>query len=173
MGGIAGYDPKDPYSRQVPVPDYRKALTGDIRGLKVGVVRELLDTERLGLNPQLRQAVIAAAGVLGELGATVKEVSLPLAAECGYITRAITHVERVSLHSDWLRQRPRDYHHNTRVAFITGNLIPGQVYYKAQKLRAMVRQQVLELLEEVDVLVQPTMDGPAEVINLEARVGSQ
>ena len=173
MGGIAGYDPKDSYTRQVPVPDYRKALTGDIHGLKVGVVRELLDTEGLGLNPQLRQAVIAAAGLLGELGAAVKEVSLPLAAQCGYITRAITHVERVSLHPDWLRQRPQDYHHNTRVAFITDNLIPAQVYYKAQKLRAMVRQQVLELLEEVDVLVQPTMDGPAEVINLEARVGSQ
>ena len=44
LGGIAGYDPKDPYTRRVPVPDYRKALTGDIRGLKVGVVRELLDT---------------------------------------------------------------------------------------------------------------------------------
>ena len=173
LGGIAGYDPKDPYTRRVPVPDYRKALTGDIRGLKVGVVRELLDTDDLGLNPQLRQAVIAATGLLGELGAEVKDVSLPLATQCGFITRAITHVERVSLHPDWLRQRPQDYHHNTRVAFITGNLIPGQVYYKAQKLRAMVRQQVLELLEEVDVLVHPTMSGPAELINLEARVVSQ
>ena len=173
MGGIAGYDPKDPYTRLVPVPDYRKGLTGDIRGLKVGVVRELFDTEELGLNPQLRQAVIAAAGLLGKLGAEVKDVSLPLAAQCGYITRAITHVERVSLHPDWLRQRPQDYHHNTRVAFMTGNLVPGQVYYKAQKLRGMVRQQVLDLLEDVDVLVQPTMAGPADVINLEARVGSQ
>lgn len=173
IGGIAGYDPKDPYTRQVPVPDYRKSLTGDIRGLKVGIVRELFDTEELGLNPQLRQSVLAAAGLLGELGAEVKDVSLPLAAQSGFITRAITHVERVSLHPDWLRQRPEDYHHNTRVAFMTGNLVPGQVYYKAQKLRAMVRQQVLELLEDVDVLLQPTMSGPAEIINLEARVGGQ
>lgn len=171
--GIAGYDPKDSYTRRVPVPEYRKSLTGDVRGLKVGVVRELLDTEELGLNPELRQSVVAAAGLLGELGAQVKDVSLPLAAQCGYITRAITHVERVSLHPDWLRQRPQDYHHNTRVAFMTGNMVPGRVYYKAQKLRAMVRQQVLDLLEEVDVLVQPTMGGPADVINLEARVSSQ
>ena len=67
-----------------------------------------------------------------------------------YNGMAVSSLERVSLHPDWLRQRPQDYHHNTRVAFITGNLIPGQVYYKAQKLRAMVRQQVLELLEEVE-----------------------
>ena len=173
IGAIAGYDPKDPYTRQVPVPDYRQALTGDIRGLKVGIVRELLDTEELELNPQVRQAVIAAAGVLGELGAEVKDVSLPLAPHCGYITRTITHVKRVSLHPDWLRQRPQDYHHNTRVAFMTGNIIPAHAYYKAEKLRDLVRRQVLDLLEDVDVLVQPTMGGPAEVINPEARVGSQ
>ena len=173
IGGIAGYDPKDPYTRQIPVPDYRAALTGDIRGVKVGVVRELFDTEELGLNPQQRDAVLAAVGLLGELGAEVKDVSLPLAAQAGYITRAMTHVERVSLHPDWLRQRPEGYHHNTRVAFMTGNLLPAQVYYKALKLRDMVRQQVLELLEDVDVLVHPTTGGPADVINLEARVGSQ
>ncbi|PKB73037.1 MAG: hypothetical protein BZY75_03920 [SAR202 cluster bacterium Io17-Chloro-G7] len=173
LGGIAGYDPKDPYTRQIPVPDYRKALTGDIRGLKVGIVRELFDTEELELNPLQREAVLAAVGLLGELGAEVKDVSLPLAAQSGYITRAMTHVERVSLHPDWLRQRPEGYHHNTRVAFMTGNLLPAQVYYKALKLRDMVRQQVLELLEDVDVLVHPTTGGPADVINLEARVGSQ
>jgi aspartyl-tRNA(Asn)/glutamyl-tRNA(Gln) amidotransferase subunit A len=173
IGGIAGYDPKDPYTRQVPVPDYRKTLTGDIRGIRVGVVRELFDTEELGLNPQLRQAVLTAAGLLGKLGAEVKDVSLPLAAQCGYITRAMTHVERVSLQPDWLRERPQDYHHNTRVAFMTGNLLPAQVYYKALTLRDMVRQQVLELLEDVDVLVQPTMGNTADVINLDARVGSQ
>ena len=36
IGGIAGYDPQDPYTHQVPVPDYQKALTGDLKGLKVG-----------------------------------------------------------------------------------------------------------------------------------------
>ena len=49
--------------------------------------------------------------------------------------RTITHTERVSLHPEWLRERPQDYHPNTRVAFMAGNLIPAQVYYKAQKLR--------------------------------------
>ena len=173
IGGIAGYDPKDPYTRQVPVPDYRKALTGDIKGLKVGVVRELLDPEELDLDPQMRQAVLSAIEVLAELGADVREVSMPLAEKTGYITRAITHVDRVSLHPEWLRERPQDYHYNTRVHFTTANLVPAQVYYKAQKLRSMVRQQVLGLLEEVDVLVQPTSGHPANIINLEQKVESQ
>ena len=173
IGGIAGYDPKDPYTHQVPVPDYQAALTGDIKGLKVGVVRELIDPEELDLDPQMRQAVVSAIEVLAELGADVREVSMPLAEKTGYITRAITHVDRVSLRPEYLRGHAEDYHYNTRVHFTTANLVPAQVYYKAQKLRSMVRQQVLSLLEEVDVLIQPTSAHPANIINLEQKVESQ
>ena len=45
LGAIAGYDPKDPSTWDVPVPDYLSMLTGEIRGLKVGVIRERVDTE--------------------------------------------------------------------------------------------------------------------------------
>ena len=105
--------------------------------------------------------------------AQVKEVSLPLGAKSGVVVRTITHTERVSLHPEWLRQRPQEYHHNTRVAFTAGNLIPAQVYYKAQKLRALIRQEVLQVLNDVDVLVQPTSAGPAEVMTPERLVESK
>jgi aspartyl-tRNA(Asn)/glutamyl-tRNA(Gln) amidotransferase subunit A len=172
IGAIAGYDPKDLYTRQVPVPDYRQTLAGDIKGLRIGLVRDLLDSEQLGLDPQTRDAVVAAAEVLSELGAQVRDISLSLARHAGAIIRTITHTERVSLHPEWLRQRPQDHYPNTRVAFMTGNLIPAQVYYKAQKLRALVRQQVLEALNEVDVLVQPTTSGPAAKMDLSPGVRS-
>jgi aspartyl-tRNA(Asn)/glutamyl-tRNA(Gln) amidotransferase subunit A len=172
IGAIAGYDPKDPYTRQILVPDYRQALIGDIKGLRVGLVRELLDSEQLGLDPQTRDAVVAAAEVLSELGAQARDISLPLAKHAGAIIRTITHTERVSLHPEWLRTQPQDHHPNTRVAFMTGNLIPAQVYYKAQKLRAIVRQQVLEALNEVDVLVQPTSSSPATKMDLSPGVRS-
>ena len=173
IGAIAGYDPKDPYTRQVPVPDYRQALTGDITGLKVGLVQEYLDPGKSGVDPRVRDAIIAAAGVLSELGAEVRDVSLPLSVNCGVAIRTITHVERVSLHPEWLRERPQDYHHNTRVSFSTANLIPAPVYYKAQKMRAMVRREVLGALEEVDVLVQPTSAAPAGVMSMDGTVASK
>ncbi len=161
IGAIAGYDPRDPYTRRVSVPNYQEALTGEVRGLRIGVVRELVDPELSGADPQTSEAVQAAAGLLAEMGAEVKQVSMPISLHTGAIIRTITHTERVSLHPEWLRERPQDYHPNTRVAFMAGNLIPAQVYYKAVKLRAMVRQQVLDLLQEVDVLLQPTSSGPA------------
>ena len=172
IGAIAGYDANDPYTRREPVPDYRQALTGDIRGLKVGLVTELMDPN-LGLNDQTREAVATAAQTLAELGAEVREISLPLAQQSGVIVRTITHTERVSLRPEWLRERPEDYHVNTRIAFMTGNLIPGQVYYKAQKLRAIVRRQVLAALEEVDVLIQPTSSGPAGKLDFTTGVASK
>jgi aspartyl-tRNA(Asn)/glutamyl-tRNA(Gln) amidotransferase subunit A len=143
------------------VPNYQEALTGEVRGLRIGVVRELVDPELSGVDSQTSEAVQAAAGLLAEMGAEVKQVSMPISLHTGAIIRTITHTERVSLHPEWLRERPQDYHPNTRVAFMAGNLIPAQVYYKAVKLRAMVRQQVLDLLQEVDVLLQPTSSGPA------------
>ena len=64
IGGIAGHDPQDPSTRQVPVPDYQAALTGDIKGLKVGVVQELMDPQELDLDPTMRQSVLNAIEVL-------------------------------------------------------------------------------------------------------------
>ena len=49
IGAIAGHDPKDPYSWDVPVPDYRAALSGDVRGVRVGVVKEFIDPDVLGV----------------------------------------------------------------------------------------------------------------------------
>ncbi|MDE2844906.1 MAG: amidase [Chloroflexota bacterium] len=172
LGAIAGYDPNDPYTGRAPVPDYVGGLTGNIRGLRVGLLKELMDPA-LGLDPQTRDAVAAAADVLAELGAEVREVSLPLARHTGAIVRTITHTERVSLRPEWLRERPEDYHVNTRIAFMAGNLIPGQVYYKAQKLRAMIRQQVLDLLDDVDVLIQPTSSAPAGKLDFTTGVASK
>ena len=159
---IAGYDPKDPYTWDTPVPDYRAALDGNIQGLRVGVV-----SEKMGgpdVDPQVRDAVLKAVGVLGELGASVRDVSLPLIEKAGAFSKALTDMEGASVHYKGLKERPNDYDHNTRVRLLTAILTPAQHYYKAQKLRSMLRQHILELLEGVDVLVLPTSPTPAPKI---------
>jgi aspartyl-tRNA(Asn)/glutamyl-tRNA(Gln) amidotransferase subunit A len=159
---IAGYDPKDPYTWDAPVPDYRAALDGNIEGLRVGVV-----SEKVGgpdVDPEVRDAVLKAFGVLGELGASVREVSLPLIDKAGAFSKALTDMEGASVHYKGLKERPNEYDHNTRVRLLTAILTPAQHYYKAQKLRAMLRQQILELLDQVDVLVLPTSPTPAPKI---------
>ena len=173
LGAIAGFDQNDPYTRNIPVPDYAACLTGDVKGLKIGLVKEFLDTEVMGVTQAVRQGVMDAAELLASLGAEVEETSLPLAPVSGVASRIISAVERSSLHPEWLRNRPNEFHHNTRVAFTTGELIPSQVYYKAQKVRTLVRKQTLEALERFDVLVMPSAAEPATVMNLEHGIRSK
>ena len=159
---IAGHDPQDPYSWTTPVPDYRQEIEGGIRGLRVGVLREKVAEGEL--HPDVRSAVEAAIGQLGELGASMEEVSIPLVENAGAVSKSITDMEGASVHYQGLRERAAEYDHNTRVRLLTAILTPAQAYYKAQKLRAMIRQAVLETLEQVDVIVLPTSPAPAPLI---------
>ena len=162
LTAIAGYDPKDPYTWDTPVPDYGAALDGNVAGLRVGVVQERLHDDRV--EPQIKEGVTTAISVLGELGMSVGEVSLPLIKHSGVISSWISYTEAASVHQRWIRGRLRDYDHNIQIRNLTGSVMPAQGYYKAQKLRALLRRQILEALENVDVLVLPTSPFPAQKI---------
>ena len=154
LGAIAGHDPKDPYTWSTPVPDYRSVLDGNIRGMRVGLITEEINSEVV--DAEVRDAVVRATSVLGELGASVEEVSLPLAKYMMDIAWLLIRVESASTHRERIRDRLHDYGHDNRIGLLTGSIIPAQVYYKAQKLRSLLREQVLEALEKYDVLVLPT-----------------
>ena len=169
FGVIAGHDLKDPYTWDVPVPDYRSALTGDIQGIKVGVIRDRLESDRV--EPEFRDAVSKAISDLGELGASLEEVAIPLAKDAGALSMAIIGVEWSSLHRNAFQEHFKEFDHNNRIRFLTGSIIPSLMYYKAQKLRALLRQEVLDALENVDVLVLPT--GPFAALPVESVPGVQ
>ena len=153
FGAIAGHDPNDRYTSTRPVPDYVQALNGEIKGLRVGILRELIDDE--GVDAEVREAVRTAAGVLGELGAAVKEVSIPMAAHSLAISGALR-VEAPTNYRDFVKNRLQEIGHDNRIGYLLGSILPAQAFYKAQKLRSILRQQTLEALEEVDLLVTPT-----------------
>ena len=88
-------------------------------------------------------------------------LAIPLIRDAGAVSKSLTDVEGAVVHHEGLKTRAGDYHHNSRVRLLTAILTPAQVYYKAQKLRALLRQQILEMLETVDVLVLPTAPAPA------------
>jgi len=166
---IAGYDPKDRYSWNVPVPDYRQALTGDIQGIKLGVVQERMDSPNL--DPEVRDTVAKSISALGELGASSQDVSIPLAPKAGALTMSILSVEWSNLHRPLFEPNIDELDHNNKIRFLTGSVIPAQFYYKAQKIRAVLRQQILDALEQVDVLVLPT--GPVTAPPVESVPGVQ
>jgi len=159
---IVGFDRKDPNSARASVPDYHKLLKGDIRGVKVGVVRELIDDQMV--DTEVKIATLKAIGKLEELGAEIHEVRIPLAPIARIIFYAHMYVEMPALYRAWVNNRLEEFDYDAQVKYHTGRLVSAQHYYKIQRLRAQLRSQVLGVLNWCDVLVTPTMRVSAPLI---------
>jgi aspartyl-tRNA(Asn)/glutamyl-tRNA(Gln) amidotransferase subunit A len=146
-------------------------LTGDVRGLKVAVVQERVYSDVV--DSQVQDAVVQAIALLGELGADVQEVSLPLIVHSGVISSGIIAGDAAALNRQDLVHRLDQLDHNNQVRLLMGAVLPSQAYQKAARLRHLLRQQILDALAEVDVLVMPTSSIPASPIPEKAGVGSK
>jgi aspartyl-tRNA(Asn)/glutamyl-tRNA(Gln) amidotransferase subunit A len=158
LGAIAGYDPQDPYTSRRSVPDYTARLGQDIRGLRVGLIRELQEHD--DLHPEVRQAIADALGVLRHLGADIREVSIPLMALAGAIFVGVADSEGAGARDDILRHRAAELDPASRTRLQAAALVPTKVYNRAMKARVLLRQQCLAALQQVDILVSATMPHP-------------
>ncbi len=153
LQAIAGHDPKDRLTRREPPPDYRASLTGDAGGLRVGILREVL--YHGSVDGEVGKAILDAGNALSRLGADVAEISVPMAAHAGPINGGIR-IEAPTTYRKLLRERPRDIAHDNRIGYLTNAIMPATYYYKAIQLRTLLRAQVLEALQSVDLLLSPT-----------------
>ena len=74
---------------------------------------------------------------------------------------------------DWIRDDLHGFGHGNQIGLLTGSLMPAQAYYKAQKLRELVRRQVLEALETYDVLILPTSKSCAPILEDDPAITSK
>ena len=166
LGAIAGHDPNDGYTRNAPVPDYLEGIDAGIQGLRIGVLSDRVNDD--GVEPDVRDAVNAAVAHMGELGVEVQEISIPLIAVSAAISTTLIYTDATAVHRKGLENHPEKYDHNNRVRLLTGALIPAQAHHKASRLRQILRDQILEALERVDILVLPTSSVQATPIPSEA-----
>ena len=182
LGVIAGADPRDSTSVDVPVPDYRAALEGGIAGLRVGIPAEYFID---GIDPEVEAAVKAAIEVLRGLGARPEAVSLPhtrygLAAyyviapaeASSNLARydGVKYGLRVPGGRDLIemygRTRAAGFGAEVKRRVMLGTYALSAGYYdayygKAQRVRTLVRRDFQEAFERVDVLAAPTTPGVA------------
>jgi aspartyl-tRNA(Asn)/glutamyl-tRNA(Gln) amidotransferase subunit A len=170
LAAIAGHDPNDRLTSKDPVPDYQAALTGGIKGLKVGIVRELVYSDLV--EEEVRQSVLAAAAKMQEMGAEVEELSIPLAANAGTISGAIR-VEAPVTYRDLVFNRPQDLGHDNRIAYLANTIMPASYYYKGLRLRTMIRDQVLAALDGIDLLLSPTTGVAAQLLEPDPVIDSK
>jgi aspartyl-tRNA(Asn)/glutamyl-tRNA(Gln) amidotransferase subunit A len=162
LQAIAGHDARDASSAAAVPPDYLGALDGDLRGLRVGVPREYF-FERS--TEEVETIVRRAIDVLGTLGATIVEVSIPHVESAVAAGMTIISVEAAQIHAEWLRSRPDDYGADVRPRFQMGALFHGVDYVRAQRIRALIQREFQHAMTGADVLVSPTNAIPAPRID--------
>ncbi len=176
LNAIAGHDPRDSTSLNVQCPDYTEGLTGDIRGMRLGVPQEYFVE---GMADGSREAVEAAIQVLEGLGASVSQVSLPTtkyALSCYYIiapSECSANLARydgvkygfASRDADNMwgdMEKTRQYGFGPEVSrrVMLGAYALSAGYYdayylKAQQARTLIQQDFARVFQEVDALVAP------------------
>ena len=178
---ISGRDERDSTSVPEPVPDYTAALTGNIKGLKIGLPKEYFIG---GLDKEVTDAVNAAVKQLEKLGAEIVEISLPHTdyAVAVYYIIATAEASANLARFDGIRYGlrvdgadPIELYSKTRGAgfgpevkrrIILGTYVLSSGYYdayylRAQKVRTLIRQDFLRAFEKVDLVVTPTTPTPA------------
>ena len=179
---ISGHDPKDSTSLNLPVEHYSQGLDGDIKGKKVGVIKELMEE---GLAPEVQKALQNAIETYKKLGCEIVEISLKklkysigiyyilATAECssnlarfdgvkyGYRT-----ANPENLMEMYTKTRAEGFGPEVKRRIMLGTYALSSGYYdayykKAQQMRALVTEEFNEAFKQVDVLISPTCPNTA------------
>ena len=176
LNAIAGHDPRDSTSLDVPRQDYTEWLTGDVRGMRLGVPQEYFVD---GMAEGSREAVEAAIQTLEGLGATMSQVSLPTtkyALSCYYIIApsecsanlarydgvkyGFASRDAVNMWGDMEKTRQHGFGPEVTRRVMLGAYALSAGYYdayylKAQQARTLIQQDFGRVFQEVDALVAP------------------
>jgi aspartyl-tRNA(Asn)/glutamyl-tRNA(Gln) amidotransferase subunit A len=151
---IAGYDPKDQLSSRRPVADYLSTLREEIKGVRIGVIREFMDDQ--GLDREIRTITTTAINKLTDLGVSIDEVSIPYIGNSMYALGIIIWCEGAALNRKWVESKYQLIRQSTRVGFLAGCLLPVKAYLIARQAQALIRTQILEAFQKYDLLLCPT-----------------
>jgi aspartyl-tRNA(Asn)/glutamyl-tRNA(Gln) amidotransferase subunit A len=161
LQAIAGYDPLDPSTVPVPVPDYSASLEGGLRGLKMGITaNHYFDP----LDPEVEASVRQAIAALEELGAEAREVTIESMKYAGTL-RIPGLADSIVTHEPYIEARREDYGPNVLYRTLAGQFVLGRDYSKALKVQRMIKEEHARVLQEVDFLVTPTAPIPAPRID--------
>ncbi|SDY94726.1 aspartyl-tRNA(Asn)/glutamyl-tRNA(Gln) amidotransferase subunit A [Modestobacter sp. DSM 44400] len=164
LGVIAGFDPRDPATTEVAVPDYTDGIETGVAGLTLGVPTNYYFD---AIDPQVETLVREAVAVLESNGATVREIEIPFAQHIMALEFGLTVPEAAAYHQSMLRARGERYQDDVRVFLEAGELMLASQYLKVLRVRTLVKEAFRQAFEGIDAIVCPTLPATA------ARVGQQ
>ncbi|GHU36539.1 glutamyl-tRNA(Gln) amidotransferase subunit A [Bacilli bacterium] len=177
LNAVSGFDPKDSTSSKVAVPDFTSKIGQDVAGLKIALPKEYLGE---GIDPQVKEQVLAAAQHFEKLGATVEEVSLPhskYGVAVYYIiasSEASSNLQRfdgirygfrtedaVDLEDIYVKTRSQGFGEEVKRRIMLGTFSLSSGYYdayfkKAGQVRTLIMRDFQKVFEKYDLIIGPT-----------------
>ncbi|MGE5245396.1 MAG: amidase [Betaproteobacteria bacterium] len=149
---IAGADPQDPTAARRAVPDYSAALTGSVRGVRVGVPTNYFFEHD---NTEVERAVRAAIDHLESMGASIVEVEVPHAKYAGSAGWIIAMADAACFHEKRLRDTPDLFDPLVRERLEAAKFYPATDYIKSQRIRTILMDEMRDVFRRCDVMAVP------------------
>jgi aspartyl-tRNA(Asn)/glutamyl-tRNA(Gln) amidotransferase subunit A len=157
LTALAGYDPRDPASAQVPAEDYTASLDQSVAGLRLAVPTNFFFES---ITEEARSAFDAAVDVLRHLGTTVEELHIPHG-ELAAVLPAVMLPEAYAYHAQDLAERPEKYPAQLRNRLKAGGLYLASEYVEAQRARRILQEAYQDVLRRYDLMLTPCQTGDA------------
>ena len=156
LQAVAGYDPLDVCSADVPPSDYVSGLRDGAKNLRVGVPRAYFFED---LDDEVRAAVERALVVIGTLVADVRDLQVEVSSD-----RTVQAAEAFAYHADYVARTPKLYQPETLRRIRSGENISAAEYIQRRRELDLERRRARDIFADVDLLVTPTMPIPAPAI---------
>lgn len=153
MNYMAGHNPKDPTSLEVPAEDYTENLETGIKGLKIGVPT----TFKAGLDEEMADLFKDSLDKLERLGATVQEVEIPELSMAEFAGYVLMTAEAAAYNDDLLQENPEAFAKDSQALLMFGKSLSATQYIQAQQVRRKLTAAFKDIFEEVDVLAGPVV----------------
>ncbi|MBH5338793.1 amidase [Streptomyces pactum] len=154
LAALAGHDPRDPASLDIPAVDHRPEREPDLSGVRVGVPSTYFFDH---IDPQVAAAVHHAIAQLEALGTRLVEVDIPMTRYIQATQWGLMVPEASAYHERTLRTAPELYQADVRILLEAGELMSAGDHLRAQRARTLIRGAWTRLLQEVDVIAAPTV----------------
>jgi aspartyl-tRNA(Asn)/glutamyl-tRNA(Gln) amidotransferase subunit A len=162
LQAIAGYDPKDAASANVPVPELRAKLKNGIKGLRVGVPRVNWFNEHKGTDPETEAIFDSALKTLESLGAVVVEIDGRPFSIARKANQTILTAEAYAYHEKRFQEAPEKFGSSVRRRMLEGAFLSAADYITALRARTVLNEQIRANFSVVDIFVTPSAPRPPE-----------
>jgi aspartyl-tRNA(Asn)/glutamyl-tRNA(Gln) amidotransferase subunit A len=157
---MAGYDPADPASARVSVPDFSAEIGQSVKGLRIGVIRHFFEIDN-PIDTDTQRGIETSLDIFRSQGAIIRDITLSPLRAYSAVNRVIINSEAAAIHERWLRTRPGDYGERFRNRLILATTLTSSDYIQAQRRRRELCRELAAAMADLDLVVTAAASGEA------------